>query len=435
MAETVVCRLPDWARHLWEDRRYTVPYGGRGSAKSWTVARALLLQGSEEPHRILCGREVQRSIKDSVHRLLCDQAINLGLERFYQVTDNEIRGRNGTLFVFTGLSSHTVESVKSYEGITRLWIEEGQTLSKRSLDVIIPTIRTENSRIWVTMNPFLDTDPAAQRFLIDPGPDCLPIRVNYTENPYFPLVLDKERREHLRRDPGTYGNVWLGEFAPAVPGAIFYDEMAQLERQNRLRPVPIDPLLRCHTVWDLGLADNTAVAVVQVAGNAIYVVHGLVDNNRRMSSYLEELELWKRDHPGVVWGEDFLPHDGWHRDYTSGQSPSDIIHRMKGKMPRKVPETTVEQGIKALREAFPRFYISDRLRKSQRHGKAAIVDSLKRYAWDIPASGDIESRRPKHDEHSHVGDLFRYIALSVPHMSNESWSGDLDYSYHDRGVI
>src|SRR5574343_562163 len=143
---------------LFKPMRYKVAYGGRGSGKSWAFARALLIQASEKPLRVLCGREVQKSIKQSVHTLLKDQIQELGLGQFYDVLETEIRGKNGTQFSFAGLASHTVESIKSFEGCDIVWIEEAQTVSKKSWDILIPTIRKPNSEIWVTFNPDLDTD-------------------------------------------------------------------------------------------------------------------------------------------------------------------------------------------------------------------------------------------------------------------------------------
>ena len=125
-------KFPEKLGYLFEQYRYKVAFGGRGSAKSWSYARALLLLGTQHKLRILCTREVQKSIKDSVHKLLGDQIQALGLGQFYEVLENEIRGENGTEFTFAGLANHTVESIKSYEGVDIVWVEEAQTVEKRS---------------------------------------------------------------------------------------------------------------------------------------------------------------------------------------------------------------------------------------------------------------------------------------------------------------
>ena len=150
--------IPRKLEFLFRPARYKVAYGGRGSAKSWTFAQALLILGSKQKLRILCAREVQKSIKDSVHKLLSDQIKRLGLGSFYQILNTEIRGKNGTEILFSGLSDQTADSIKSFEGVDIAWVEEAQTVTKRSWDIFRPTIRKAGSEIWVSYNPELDTD-------------------------------------------------------------------------------------------------------------------------------------------------------------------------------------------------------------------------------------------------------------------------------------
>ena len=157
--------FPSKLRGLWQPKRFKVMYGGRGGAKSWSVAMALLVMGSNRPLRILCAREIQKSMRDSVHRLLSDQIAALGLGGFYDVLDTEIRGANGTLILFAGLQSHTVDSIKSYEAIDIVWVEEAQSVSARSWEVLVPTIRRPGSEIWLTLNPDLATDATYARFI------------------------------------------------------------------------------------------------------------------------------------------------------------------------------------------------------------------------------------------------------------------------------
>ena len=175
--------FPRKLQFLFEPHRYKCAYGGRGGAKSWGFARALLIQGAEKPLRILCTREVQKSIKDSVHSLLTDQIQAMGLGGHYQVLDNEIRGKNGTLILFAGLASHTVESIKSFEGLDRVWCEEARSISEKSWRVLIPTIRKPESEIWISFNAELDDDPAYIRFVANQPPDCVTVKINYEDNP------------------------------------------------------------------------------------------------------------------------------------------------------------------------------------------------------------------------------------------------------------
>ena len=186
-------KFPSKLKFLFEPHRYKVAYGGRGSGKSWSYARALLMMGAEKPLRVLCTREVQKSIKQSVHTLLKDQIQALGLGEFYEVVENAIRGKNGTEFNFAGLATNTVESIKSFEGVDIVWCEEAQNISKRSWDILIPTIRKPASEIWVTFNPYMDTDDTYKRFIINKPNNARIEKVNYTDNPFFPKVLDRKR--------------------------------------------------------------------------------------------------------------------------------------------------------------------------------------------------------------------------------------------------
>ena len=149
---TIDVDLPNKAGVLFEPRRYTVLYGGRGSGKSHSVARYLLLAAAQEPKRILCCREVQRSIRDSVHRLLSDCIAQMGLGAFYTILETEIRGANGSLFIFSGLSTQTIDSIKSLEGIDLVWVEEAATVQERSWGLLIPTIRKPGSRFILSRN-------------------------------------------------------------------------------------------------------------------------------------------------------------------------------------------------------------------------------------------------------------------------------------------
>lgn len=187
-------------------------YGGRGSAKSWQVARALLIHGMRRPRRFLCAREYQSSMRQSVHRVLSDQIRRLGLETHYRATKTGVLGSNGTEFLFAGLR-RDIEQVKSTEGIDLAWIEEAQSVSKESWDTLIPTIRAEGSEIWSTWNPAEATDWTYQRLVVKPPPETRALirKINWYDNPFLPGVLRDEREELLRQDPDAEAHVWGGE--------------------------------------------------------------------------------------------------------------------------------------------------------------------------------------------------------------------------------
>lgn len=190
--------------------RYRVAYGGRGSAKSWQYARALLIHGLSTPLRILCAREYQASIRDSVHRVLADQIDLLGLSGFYTIQESAILGANGTEFLFKGLR-RDIAQIKSTEGIDLCWVEEAEAVSDHSWRTLIPTIRKPNSEIWVTFNPAMESDPTYQRFVKSPPERSVVRLVSYLDNPWFPAVLKEEADALLRADPEAHAHVWGGK--------------------------------------------------------------------------------------------------------------------------------------------------------------------------------------------------------------------------------
>lgn len=195
---------------LSEKSRYKVAYGGRGSGKSWTVARCLILLAMQSKVRILCTRQLQTSIKDSVHKLLSDSIALLGLEKFFDITRDTIRCHNGSEFIFKGIQNN-VNEIKSIEGINYCWVEEAQSVSEESWSILIPTIRQEESEIWVTFNPDRDEDATYQRFIKHSPPDSIIQLVNYYDNAWFPDVLRKEMEYDKEVDYGKYEHVWLGK--------------------------------------------------------------------------------------------------------------------------------------------------------------------------------------------------------------------------------
>lgn len=192
------------------ETRYRVAYGGRGSAKSWQFARALLVHGLSRPLRILCAREYQASIKDSVHRVLADQITRLGLEGSYTVQEASIIGKNGTEFLFKGLK-RDISQIKSTEGIDICWIEEAEAVSDHSWKILTPTIRKDGSEIWVTFNPALESDPTYQLFVAKPTDRAIVRYVTYDDNPWFPDVLRAEADEMFLTDPEAHAHVWRGK--------------------------------------------------------------------------------------------------------------------------------------------------------------------------------------------------------------------------------
>lgn len=214
------CELPKYAAPLFQPKRYKVLWGGRGKGASWSFARALLIMGAQRPLRVLCARELQRSIKDSVHRLLSDQIEALGLVG-YIITNTEIRHTNGTLFLFEGLR-YNINKIKSLEGVDVCWVEEAESVSKDSWETLIPTIRKEGSEIWITFNPDQEDDPTYQRFVVDPPPNAWVKKVSWRDNPWFPDTLREEKDYLYGVDPDAAEHVWEGETKKASDAQILH---------------------------------------------------------------------------------------------------------------------------------------------------------------------------------------------------------------------
>lgn len=411
--------FPAKLKFLFQPTRYKGAYGGRGSGKSWGFARALLVIGTTKRIRVLCAREIQKSIQQSVHQLLKDQITAMGLDHFYEVLNTEIRGKNGTEFYFSGLSDQTADSLKSFEGVTHCWVEEAQSVSKRSWEILIPTIRAEESEIWITYNPQLESDETHQRFVVKPPPDCKMVLMNYSDNPYFPKVLEAERKhaeETMRID--DYRHIWLGQCKPAVEGAIYFDAMSKAIEAGRIRDVPHDGALKTHVVFDLGWNDAMTLILVQKVSSEIRIIHYIEGHQRVLADYSAELKALRLDDQPMNWGNVYLPHDGFHKRHQTGKDDATIMRGL-GWDVMEVPNTSVNSGIDRLREVFPRIYFSKQ--RTER-----LVECLKRYRWNISQKTG-EAMTPLHDEFSHGADCARYLALVEADLSNESWGHKLNY--------
>lgn len=202
--------IPRKMNALFTPSRYKVFYGGRGGAKSWAFARVLLLMAIKSKIRVLCAREFQVSIADSVHRLLCDQIRELGFEKAFAITKTQITSFLGSEFIFKGLH-HNAQEIKSLEGVDICWVEEAQSVSRDSWDLLIPTIRKENSEIWISFNPGLPDDETWKRFALNPPQDAVVVKVGWEDNPWFPDTLRQEMECCRNKDPEAYAFIWGGE--------------------------------------------------------------------------------------------------------------------------------------------------------------------------------------------------------------------------------
>ena len=244
--------------------RYKIAYGGRGSGKSWAAARCLIVLAMQSKIRVLCTRQLQTSIANSVHKLLSDSIQELGLSDNFEITRDQIRCKNGSEFFFKGIQNN-INEIKSIEGINYCWVEEAQSVSENSWEVLIPTIRKENSEIWVTFNPDREEDATYQRFVINPPPDTISRLVNYSDNPWFPDVLRKEMEYCKEVDYGKYEHIWLGKTVIDTDAQIYHDKFELKEFKT-----PDDAIFYYGADW--GFAnDPTAVVRCFIKDQCLYI--------------------------------------------------------------------------------------------------------------------------------------------------------------------
>ncbi len=244
--------------------RYKIAYGGRGSGKSWAAARCLIVLALQSKIRVLCTRQLQTSIANSVHKLLSDSIQELGLSKYFEITRDAIRCNNGSEFFFKGIQNN-INEVKSIEGIDYCWVEEAQSVSENSWEVLIPTIRKENSEIWVTFNPDRTEDATYQRFVISPPPDTISELVNYSDNPWFPDVLRKEMEYCKEVDYGKYEHIWLGKTVIDTDAQIYHGKFELKEFET-----PDDAVFYHGADW--GFAnDPTAVIRCFIKNQCLYI--------------------------------------------------------------------------------------------------------------------------------------------------------------------
>ena len=391
-------QLPSKLKPLFDPMRYKVLWGGRGSGKSWGVAIALIIMASQKPMRILCARELQNSLDESVHKLLSDQIESLGLTGFFQVLRDTIRGKNGSEFIFEGLR-HNTTKIKSMEGVDICWVEEAEKVSEDSWKLLVPTIRKPGSEIWATFNPAHPDDATWQRFVVNQQPNSWVCNVNWQDNPWFPDVLRAEM-EHLKAtDFEEYEYIWEGRFRQFTDGSIFKKEIIEARRSGRTGLSCFDQALPVHTAWDLGMADSTSIWFAQVHRNEIRLIDYYENNGEGFPHYAQVLAQ-----KGYIYGDHWAPHDIQVRELGSGLSRLEVA-RSLGINFRIAPRQSLEDGIHAVRMAMPRMWFDKKVDKA--------VDSLALYRREKNDRTGEYRTTPVHDIHSHTADALRYLCLSL----------------------
>lgn len=379
--------LPDKVQPLRHPAPYKVLYGGRGGSRSWSFARIGLYRAMQKPIRILCAREYQTSIKESVHHLLRKQIEMLGLEWQFKITDRSITGVNGSEFIFKGLKNDP-RSIKSTEGINICWVEEAENISKTSWDILLPTIREEGSELWVCFNPKKKTDPTYKILITDGLPGEVAIKVNWKDNPYFPEKLRK-LMEHCRAtDMDTYRHIWEGECQEHSAAEIF---------RGKWSVTYFEPQHHWHgPYWgsDLGFAEDPVTLVrAWIADDGIY-----------QDLYVEELvyevglDLDKMPESFQSAGQFVI-----HMDNSRPETISYLKRKGLNTFPCVKGPNSVEEGIRFLR-SFRHIFIHSDSRNFR--------DEAENYKYKIdPLTEEILPIII--DKHNHCWDALRYALQPV----------------------
>jgi phage terminase large subunit len=399
----VNAELPHKLGFLFKPARYKVLHGGRGGAKSWGVARALLVMGAAKPLRILCAREIQNSISESVHKLLSDQIDALGLGAFYKVQESSIRGVNGTEFAFVGIRQQGVNKIKSFEGYDICWVEEAQTVTDRSWSILTPTIRKPGSEIWITFNPDLEDDPTYQRFVVSPPTGAVVVQVNYTDNPWLPDELKQEMEDLRERNPVAFENVWEGKCRTLAEGAILHKELEKAQDEGRIGAYPLDSRSPVFVAFDIGVGDPTCCWYGQKVGGRWRFVDYDQETDEGLPYFAK---LWKSK-PYLIAGY-FSPHDGKQREWGTGHTPKELAANL-GIAFEDVPALSVEDRIHATRLFLSQCeWDAEKCKEGLR--------GLRNWRWDQNIRLNERKNVPLHNWASHPGDGFSYFALSADSM-------------------
>jgi phage terminase large subunit len=394
--------LPRAFKGLFHPHRYKAFYGGRGSAKSHSFATALVILAAQKPLRIVCAREIQNSLRDSVKQLIEDKIGSLGLSGQFDCQDKVTKGFNGSQFTYVGMWRNP-DAIKSLEGADIFWGEEASAFSERSLKIIRPTMRKPGSELWFSWNPEFEHDPVDRFFRGPQGapPDSLIKEVSWEDNKHFKgTPLQAEMEFDYKTDPQKAEHVWGGGYVKAVDGAYFAAQLAEA-RQGRIGHVAPDPLLQFRAYWDIGISDSTAIWVAQFAGREIRCLAYCEAQGQPLGYYTN----WLREH-GYGSAVCVLPHDGAKRDTVSAVRFEDHL-REGGFSVQTVPNQgkgAALKRIEAARRLFPNFWFDE-------DGCREGLKSLGAYHERIDPKRNT-GLGPEHDWASHGADAFGLMCVA-----------------------
>lgn len=420
--ETVKIVIPEAYTDL-DNReyRYLVYYGGRSAARSWSIARKLLRRGMKEKILVLCTRELQKSIKQSVHRLLKNQIELLKMQHFYDVKDSFIRGANGTEFIFLGLRYNTDE-VKSTEGIDVAWIEEAHALSEDSFDLIDPTVRKDGSQIILSFNTRFKFDFTYQYFCEgDIPPDAMVKKTTHEDNPFITDRIITQMERMKEQDYEKYLHIWKGELKILAEGAVFGEQFRRARKEGRVTDFPITNA-EVYTFWDLGKNNQTAIWFLQKVGHEYRFVDYYESRLKDIPHYCKVIKGIAPVTPAGEAEKCLITAEANARrqsyNYATHYMPHDISHDMLGmertrqaqfesggvKPIEKVPVVkSLDEGIEMVRGIFPECYFHKTFAERG-------IECLANYRYNYSEDRDTYTQNPHHDWASNGADSFRQFA-------------------------
>ena len=404
---TLEIQTPRVFAPLLQPGRYKGAYGGRGSGKSHFFAEALVEDHVAERGALsVCIREVQKTLAQSSKRLLENklEKFGLGAADGFKVWNDKIETPGDGLIIFQGMQDHTAESIKSLEGFKRAWIEEAQTLSARSLTLLRPTIRAPGSEIRATWNPRRKTD-AIDEFLRGQKPTgSVVVQANWQDNPWFPQVLEDERRLDLELYPDRYEHIWEGGYATAADGAYFAKQLALARQQGRIGKVPADEMISLRCYVDIGgsgaSADAMAIWIVQFVQREIRVLDYIEGQGQVLGYYATELRS-----RGYERAEVILPHDGVNENNITGKRYEDHWRDagFRVRVVKNQGKGAAMMRVEAVRRLFPLIWFNEATTEPGR-------DALGYYHERKDEERNV-GLGPEHDWSSHAADAFGLMAV------------------------
>lgn len=384
--------MPDKAQAVISPKsRYKVLEGGRGSGKSYSFADALVSRAAFTPLRILCTRETQKSIKDSVHKLLSDRIYALELQNCFTIQRDLITSKVGSQIIFKGLR-HNIAEIKSTEGIDICWVEEAEAVSDESWTVLIPTIRKDGSELWISFNQENEKSSTRQRFVVNPPPDCISAHMTFRDNDMFPNVLRNEMEYDRQVDPDKYQHVWEGELKKYHDALIFNNVV--VEDFETLACVQF------HYGCDWGFSNDPLVLVRGfILEDDLYLDHEFYAVGVELREHLAAFETVPGSDIGRIRADNSRPET---ISYMKRQG-FDILGAKKG-------PGSIEDGITFLR-SFKRIVIHERC--------TGAIDDFRNYRWKQDAQTQEILSIPV-DKSNHVPDAVRYM-LEPMIRKRRSW--------------